>query len=56
MNWFIIIFKLVWSKISPQIRESIVNFVIDLEKKAAQTDNPIDDVAVQILKLILGIV
>lgn len=55
MNWIKILFNLIWPKVSPQIRESIVAFVKELEKKAATTPNPVDDILVAILKLGLGI-
>lgn len=55
MNWIKILFNLIWPKISPQIRESIVNFVKELEKKAEATPNPVDNILVAIIKLALGI-
>lgn len=55
MNWIKVFFSLIWPKVSPQIRESIVNFVKELEKKAAATSNAVDDILVAILKLGLGI-
>lgn len=55
MNWIKVFFNLIWPKVSPQLRESIVNFVKELEKKAAATPNAVDDIAVAIIKLALGI-
>lgn len=55
MNWLKVFFKLVWPKVSPQIREAIVSFIKELEKKAEATPNPVDDILVAIIKLTLGI-
>lgn len=55
MNWIKILFTIIWPEVSPQIREGIVNFVKDLEKKAVATPNPVDNILVAILKLGLGI-
>jgi len=40
--------------LSPQIKEETVEFVKVLDKKAQATPNPIDDVFVMILKLIIN--
>jgi len=55
MNWIKILYTLIWPKVSPQIREAIVNFVKELDKKAQATPNPIDDILVAVIKLALGI-
>lgn len=55
MNWLLTLIKLVWSRVSSQFRQKIIDFVLDLEEKAKETENSFDDFAVQILKLILGI-
>jgi len=55
MDWILILIKMLFEKLSPQLREVIVNAVKNLEKIAANTDNKWDDLAVRILKLVLGI-
>jgi len=57
MNWNDFIARLcqvLFSFISPEIREMLENFVKILEDKAKQTPNPFDDMAVSLLKAILG--
>lgn len=55
MNWIIKLIKLIWAQVSPQLREMLIAFVKELEKKAQDTKNEWDDVAVAILKMFLGI-
>ena len=55
VNWILAILKLIWANVSPQIRDAIVKFVEDLEKKANETPNAWDNLAVAVLKVILGI-
>lgn len=40
--------------ISPKIREEILNFLKDLEVKAKETPNPVDDVIVLLLRILFG--
>jgi hypothetical protein len=52
-NWLA---KLVWqitTQMSPAIRTALVDFVNKLDEQAQKTDNPWDDVAVGLLKLVL---
>ncbi|MGE4413658.1 MAG: hypothetical protein AB7E45_08250 [Candidatus Caldatribacteriota bacterium] len=39
---------------SPEIRNMIKNFLIDLEEKAKKTENPIDDILVMLLRIFTG--
>lgn len=39
--------------VSPEIRDYLCNMVRDLKKKAAQTDNPFDDMLVGVLAELL---
>ncbi|MBA7553506.1 hypothetical protein ES705_46098 [subsurface metagenome] len=39
---------------SPKIRELILDFLKDLEAKAKETPNPIDDVIVLLLRILFG--
>ena len=40
--------------ISPKIREEILNFLKDLEIKAKETPNPVDDIVVLLLRILFG--
>ncbi|MBA7573062.1 hypothetical protein ES708_14851 [subsurface metagenome] len=40
--------------ISPKIREEILNFLKDLEAKAQETPNPVDDIIVLLLRVLFG--
>lgn len=42
------------SGISPNIREEILNFLKELEAKAKETPNPVDDIIVLLLRIIFG--
>jgi len=55
MDWILIILRIVWSKLSPIIREALIKWVSELEKMAAETPNKWDDFLVAVLKLIIGI-
>ena len=39
---------------SPEIRNNIKSFLTDLEEKAKQTANPLDDILVLCLRILLG--
>ena len=39
---------------SPEIRNQIKAFLADLEEKAKQTSNPVDDILVLCLRTVLG--
>jgi len=40
--------------VSPKIREEILEFLKDLELKAKETPNPIDDIIVLLLRILFG--
>jgi hypothetical protein len=44
----------VLSGASPEIRNQIKAFLADLEEKAKQTSNPVDDILVLCLRILLG--
>ena len=44
----------VLSGASPEIRNQIKAFLADLEEKAKQTSNPVDDILVMCLRIIMG--
>lgn len=39
---------------SPKIREAILEFLKELEAKAKETPNPIDDIIVLLLRILFG--
>jgi len=45
----------VFKRISPELKKSIHDFVLDLEVKAKATPNPWDDLAVVIIKAAMNI-
>ena len=52
-----IIYKMavkILSGASPEIRTQIKAFLADLEEKAKQTSNPVDDILVLCLRILLG--
>ncbi len=44
----------VLSGASPEIRNQIKAFMADLEEKAKKTSNPVDDILVMCLRIIMG--
>ncbi|GAH91788.1 unnamed protein product [marine sediment metagenome] len=54
-EWILRMITLVVGAASPEIRESITELVNGLAEKAKATPNPIDDVLVGLLKVILNI-
>lgn len=46
---------LVITTASPEIKKMLSDFLDDLEKKAAATANPVDDVLVTVLKMFLSL-
>lgn len=49
------IFAILLRAISPELRKIVVEFILSLKKKAAATDNPLDDIIVDILIQLLDI-
>lgn len=47
-------FHKVLSGATPEIRNQIKEFLADLEEKAAATPNPVDDILVLVLRIVLG--
>jgi hypothetical protein len=47
-------FHKVLSGATPEIRNQIKAFLADLEEKAADTPNPVDDILVLVLRIVLG--
>ena len=48
------VFAKVLAGASPEIRNRIKAFLADLEKKAAETANPVDDILVLVLRIVTG--
>ncbi|MDD2353570.1 MAG: hypothetical protein PHX56_08480 [Atribacterota bacterium] len=52
-----IVYKMIVKVISgasPEIRNQIKAFLTDLEEKAKKTSNPVDDILVMCLRIIMG--
>ncbi len=47
-------FHKVLSGATPEIRSNIKDFLADLEEKASATPNPVDDILVLVLRIVLG--
>ncbi|MBA7608297.1 hypothetical protein ES703_15474 [subsurface metagenome] len=47
--------KIILNAISPELRKIIVEFFLSLRAKAAETDNPLDDIIVEIFIKVLDI-
>ena len=52
-KWMVVLLRQIITQMSPGIRTALVEFVDQLDGHAKQTDNPWDDVAIGLLKLIL---
>ena len=46
--------KKILATISPQLREYIKEVLTKMEAKAKETDNPLDDVLVLVLRILFG--
>ncbi|MBA7586412.1 hypothetical protein ES708_28410 [subsurface metagenome] len=46
--------KNILTGMSPEIRKLILEFLRDLEAKAEETPNPIDDIVVLLLRILFG--
>lgn len=46
--------KKIIETISPQLREFILEMLTKMEAKAKETDNPLDDVLVLVLRVLFG--
>ena len=55
LSLIIKILPIIISNISPALRETVKQIVLELEKKAKTTQNPFDDMLVELLKVILNI-
>jgi hypothetical protein len=54
-KFLIMILPILLANITPTLREHLVLFVGELEKKAKQTASPYDDMLVAVLKAVLSI-
>lgn len=54
-TWFTMLLEQVVKQISPDMRESVVRVVLQLEKNAKATPNPWDNIFVGIVKFVLVI-
>jgi len=53
-KWLPMIIRMVLEKLSPVIASGLDKWLEDLEKSSKKTDNPWDDLFVDILKFLLG--
>ncbi len=51
---FLGVFETIVQQVTPELRQLIEKFVLELEAKAKATKSPYDDIAVAILKGVLG--
>ncbi len=54
-TWLAMLLEQVVKQMSPEIRDGMVKFVLQLEKNAKATPNPWDDIFVGIVKFVLVI-
>lgn len=54
-EWVLRMIGLVVGSASPAIRESVKAWVLELEVQAKETPNPMDDILVGLLKIVLNI-
>jgi len=52
-EWMLRILGMVFTVMTPELREGLKQFVLNLEKQAKATPNPWDDIFVGILKTVL---
>lgn len=52
----VLLLPVIMDNITPEIREYVVNWIKTLEEKAKKTLNPVDDVLVEVMKVVLNIV
>lgn len=51
-KWIAFVIRLVLERISPEIREMIITWLTQAEERAKATENPFDDLIVDILKFL----
>ena len=54
-KWLLQLVTIMLGVITPQLREGLNEFISNLEKQAAETPNPWDDIFVGLLKTLLGV-
>lgn len=54
-EWLLRILTMVFSVMTPELREGMVAFINTMEANAKKTPNPWDDIFVGVLKSMLGI-
>lgn len=52
-NWMAVLLRQIITQMTPTIRKTVVEFVNKLESDVKATENPWDDIAVGLLKLVL---
>lgn len=54
-SWLLNLLKMILDTISPELKKWIQEALLDLQKQAATTDNPWDDVFVALLLYLFGV-
>ncbi len=54
-NFTMSIIQIIFNAISPDLRKLLVDFINTLSIKAAKTDNPLDDIVVNLIKQLFAI-
>jgi len=54
-EWILRLIALVVNSASPELRTMIKEWVLELEKRAKETPNPMDDILVALIKVVLNI-
>ena len=54
-EWILRLITLIVGSASPELRQLIKEWVLELEKRAKETPNPFDDVLVGLIKIVLNI-
>jgi hypothetical protein len=49
------IIQIIFNAISPDLRKLLVDFIKTLSEKAAKTDNPLDDIVINLIKQLFAI-
>ncbi|MBA7628012.1 hypothetical protein ES703_35482 [subsurface metagenome] len=49
------VIQVIFNAISPELRKLLIELINKLSKQAAKTDNPLDDIIVNLIKQLLAI-
>lgn len=54
-EWILRLITLIVGAASPELRQLVKEWVIELDKRAKETPNPFDDVLVGLIKIVLNV-